>query len=319
MIKAVIFEVDGVLQDSLTAHRDHCRDHAVRLGLPFNFTINEFQAKAASPMAEYYRTLGFPEGQIDSLVEHYASEVGSFYSPLFLGIRELLDGLQGYKLGIATSNVRRSVDSMLAENDLDGRFVSIVTKDEVTKPKPDPECIKLCMDEIGVGPHETIYIDDTPPGIMAGHAAGVRTFAAYWGWGMAKDLDEVSFLRVNKVEDFLPAFMGEVKRGKPQRDDIYLVTNPEHRRYGQICAQRLWDQTGSGDVWMMFAEGTDNFHDQGEGRKLAMFSLENGIYRGKTPFVETFESCGGTFEQLQGQYRIIFDKELTPEEAGVTE
>ena len=56
-----------------------------------------------------------------------------------------------------------------------------MTGDDVNKPKPDPEGLRIAMERIGAHSDQTIYVGDHPDDIAASRNAGARTAAANWG------------------------------------------------------------------------------------------------------------------------------------------
>ena len=101
---------------------------------------------------------------------------------IFDGITELLDELQnrGAPMGIMTGKGRDTADITLAELGWADRFKSVVTGDEVARPKPDPEGPLLVARELGIAPRECVFIGDSPADIQAGKSAGMRTVWAGW-------------------------------------------------------------------------------------------------------------------------------------------
>ena len=103
--------------------------------------------------------------------------------PLFEGARELLDRLHqrpGTQLAVATGKGRAGLDKALAQNEIGHYFVSLQTPD--TNPsKPHPGMLHSAMDEVGVGPDQTVMIGDAVFDIEMAGAAGVRSIAVSWG------------------------------------------------------------------------------------------------------------------------------------------
>lgn len=94
------------------------------------------------------------------------------------GARDLLD--QCVAQGIPNALVTMSYESfagVLVGAVPDGTFAVIVTGDEVTKGKPDPEAYLTAVSRLGVAPAECVAIEDSIPGVTAAVAAGVPTVA----------------------------------------------------------------------------------------------------------------------------------------------
>jgi HAD superfamily hydrolase (TIGR01509 family) len=101
----------------------------------------------------------------------------------YQGIEELLTSLneQGASVGIVSLKPRRAGE---LELDIIGlrRLVGLaVWGDDVVRPKPEPDGVLRALEELGVEPHATLVIGDSPSDILMGRAAGARTAAALWG------------------------------------------------------------------------------------------------------------------------------------------
>ena len=67
---------------------------------------------------------------------------------------------------------RAQARTLLRALDLDGEIDTLVARDDVRKPKPDPEICVVTADRLGVAPAECLVLEDSVPGIMAALAAG---------------------------------------------------------------------------------------------------------------------------------------------------
>ncbi|MFJ5777900.1 HAD-IA family hydrolase [Streptomyces sp. NPDC093094] len=94
---------------------------------------------------------------------------------LLPGTRVFLDALPADRWAVVTSATRR-----LAEARLDAVGIlpkTLITADEVTRGKPDPEPYLLAARQLGVDPAACVVFEDAPAGLAAGRAAGMRTVA----------------------------------------------------------------------------------------------------------------------------------------------
>lgn len=95
------------------------------------------------------------------------------------GIRAWLDdaATAGLQLAIATSSPRSWVSRLLGRHiDLE-RFAALACGDEVAAPKPDPAVYRLALDKLGLAPGRVIAVEDSPHGVTAAQAAGLRCIA----------------------------------------------------------------------------------------------------------------------------------------------
>jgi phosphoglycolate phosphatase len=191
-ISIAIFDVDGVLLDSLGAHLQICRDEARRFGLSIKLpTIEEFRSLVAhgavvSPMVEFFRTVGFP-GQLAELAnEHYRREFAQKYPVLpFPGVSDMLADLAatGVGLGIATSNTRTIISSALGDamRFFDARC--IFTDDDSPR-LTKAQALSDCAHNYGVNTEAALYVGDQPRDFTAAQIAQVPFLGVTYGWGI---------------------------------------------------------------------------------------------------------------------------------------
>jgi len=106
-------------------------------------------------------------------------------------VPELLRRLreQKIKVAIVTRNCRAAVDHILAENPL--VYDTLLTRDEVTAVKPNPEHLLTALRLLGVEPQRTLMVGDHPMDVQVGHAVGTRTAAVLTGVGSPERFSEV--------------------------------------------------------------------------------------------------------------------------------
>jgi HAD superfamily hydrolase (TIGR01509 family) len=78
-----------------------------------------------------------------------------------------------FRLALCTSGSRRSVEAALARVGLAGFFDPVVTADDVTRGKPDPQAFLLTVARSGMQPGDALIFEDADSGIAAASAAGV--------------------------------------------------------------------------------------------------------------------------------------------------
>ena len=105
-------------------------------------------------------------------------------SRLFDGMTELLGDIETAKLrwGIVTNKPEKYTRKVVAGLNLEQRAACVVSGDSTPNPKPHPEPLLLACRLAGVNPQHTLYIGDDLRDVQAGHAAGIRTIAAAWGY-----------------------------------------------------------------------------------------------------------------------------------------
>jgi HAD superfamily hydrolase (TIGR01509 family) len=182
-MRAVIFDLDGVLADSepwwnqidaqLLAEysaKYHGEYHKEVLGVSYRFAI-EFFKKAFSISAPTEKMMK-RRGEIAT--EFFAKKVG-----LFPGTKELLEELRRMKLrlAVATSSVSESARPFLDRHQLTGFFEVIVTGEEVEHGKPAPDIYLRAADKLDVPAAQCLVVEDSLSGIAAAKAAKMRIIA----------------------------------------------------------------------------------------------------------------------------------------------
>lgn len=182
MIKAVIFDFDGTLADTLPV-----------CFLAFESVFKKFDDREVT--SEEIKAMFGPSetGIIRENLNNNHDEAIELYYEIYReqhenlvqnneDINTLLRKLKttGYKLGIVTGKARRSLDISLDCLRLDEFFDVIITGDDVEFPKPHPEGIYKALEYLDVLPEEAVFLGDSDADIMAGKQANVFTIGVHW-------------------------------------------------------------------------------------------------------------------------------------------
>lgn len=185
-IKAVIFDLDGTLVDSMWMWRTIDIEYLTNQGIEVPENLEAFQ--------EELEGMGFTETAIlfkerfkipDSLEkikntwicmsgEKYRNEV-----PLKPGVKEFLDYLKerNMKIGISSSNSRELIQMVLEAHGILEYFDCITTCCEVKRGKPEPDVYLKTAQGLEVEPEACLVFEDVPMGILAGKRAGMKVCA----------------------------------------------------------------------------------------------------------------------------------------------
>ena len=179
-IKAVLFDLDGVLIDATEWHYT-ALNRALEM---FGFTISRYQHMAdynGLPTRKKLQMLTVEKGLpvflhdlISRLKQAYTrEEILQNCSPVFekeYMIRRL--HREGYRLAVCSNAIRDSVDIMLKRGGIFDFFEFVISAEDVERPKPHPEIYQLAMQRMGISPEQTLIVEDAPHGIESAKRSG---------------------------------------------------------------------------------------------------------------------------------------------------
>lgn len=200
MIKAVIFDMDGVLVDNRDIHIDafvvFCKRYNCDLSRE---ELLEHFGKGNDEILP----IVLPKSVIDRRgIAALANEKEEIYRNLFektiaptAGLIAFLEDLKanGVKCAIGSSGQKANVDFIIEKCEISTFFDGIANGDMVTKCKPDPEVFLLAAKLIDVKPEECVVIEDSFAGIEAAHAAGMKVVAMATTYTRKQLIDRSSF------------------------------------------------------------------------------------------------------------------------------
>jgi len=193
MLRAVIFDFDGVITDSEILH--FRAFNAVLAPHGFELAKNEYYKDylGMSDKDCFKALIGegrlrIQEAQISALIQKKTKifeQLARTEGQIIEGVREFLDLLAGAQIPIAICSgaLRPEIELILEEAGLRGRFDVIVSAEDVHRGKPDPEGFVLALQKINeiwpdaIAPESCIVIEDSHWGLKAARAAGMRTVA----------------------------------------------------------------------------------------------------------------------------------------------
>jgi phosphoglycolate phosphatase len=194
--RAVFFDVDGVLVDSLPQHLRICQDKAIEFGLKLKIpTLEEFRqlirrGTKVSPMLYFFLAVGFPDDLAARAVVDYEKEFTLHYRPgAFSGINNMLTTLQsaGLKLGLVTSNTRANVVPALGNAMQYFEKSCLFFFDRYPEPKSKSWCLAEGARLLRLEPQACVYVGDQPADATAAREADVRFLGVTYGWAISED------------------------------------------------------------------------------------------------------------------------------------
>lgn len=194
-VRAVIFDVDGTLADSVEHYYRIACDIVTAAGAPAvaRDRVLRLMGRGDPDLVRKLLPEGYPD--VESTVRRIVQErqadwrqAAAHLAPI-AGVVELLHDLdaRGFRLGIATSSNRAL--PFLDRWEVRHVFAAIVGREDVAHRKPDPEGIERCLADLGAEPGEAAYVGDSPIDIEAGRRAGVATIGVLTGTSGADVLE----------------------------------------------------------------------------------------------------------------------------------
>lgn len=181
-IKAVLFDLDGVLVDAREWHYEALNE-ALSLfgyiisrqehesfynGLPTKHKLKKLTEEKGFP--ESLHSLIYEIKQLQTQRRLHSLTRPSFDKQLML---KLLKN-SGLKLAVCSNSIRETVEVMLKNAMLEHYFDLLLSNQDVTKNKPDPEIYIVAMNRLQVSPEETVIVEDAPHGVQAARASGAH-------------------------------------------------------------------------------------------------------------------------------------------------
>lgn len=182
-MKAVIFDMDGVLILSGDAHFIAWRETAHELGV--DLTRERFAHHFGRTNPDIIRDLlgpSVPEPEMHRIAdrkERAYRELVRANVPIAPGTRDLLEALasDGFVLAVGSSAPRENIDMLLDAASLRPFFAGIVDGSMVQRGKPAPDVFLLASRLIAVDPARCVVVEDAPHGVEAALAAGMHAIA----------------------------------------------------------------------------------------------------------------------------------------------
>lgn len=206
MIKAVIFDMDGVLIEAKDWHYEALNkslnlfgynisrfDHLTKFdGLPTKDKLNILTTEYNLPKELH--------SFINEMKQHYTMEiVHTKCKPLFIheyALSKLKS--EGYKLAVASNSVKNTVVTMMDKAALAKYLDFQISNEDVKKGKPDPEMYIKTINLLGLKPDECVVVEDNENGIRAAKGAGAHVLA----------VNEVTDVIYRNIKDFIESVEG---------------------------------------------------------------------------------------------------------------
>lgn len=179
----ILFDFDGTIMDT--------NDVIIQSWQHTYRTFRGVEGSEEEILATFGETLDytmknlFPEVALEEALQVYRGyQRENFLSSIKMvpGMKEVLDELaeRGYLMAMVTSRLRFTTEQALEEYDLGKYFRHVVTADDVTRPKPDPQCVEMVLEALGSTADRAIMTGDTIHDILCARNGGVTSVLVGW-------------------------------------------------------------------------------------------------------------------------------------------
>ena len=213
-IKGVIFDIDGVLLDSMEIWTDLGGRYLIRMGkIPETGLADILFSMSMEQGAAYLKNRYLPEQSSEDIMDGLQDMLRSFYYDEVKakpGAGEFLENLQrtGVRITAATSSPRGHVEKALARNGLLLYIERIFTCSEIGASKHSPDIYNACADFMGLCRSEICVFEDSLYALRTAAAAGFHTIGVYDGKGEPdqKGLEESSEIYIRDNQELMKLF-----------------------------------------------------------------------------------------------------------------
>jgi len=214
---AVIWDLDGVIVNSAPFHFRAWQELAEEKGIHYGQA--EFKTTFGMRNEDIIRKL-FGENTTPEEItflsnkkeENFRSLIKEKVKPL-PGVIELLRALEkaGFKQAIASSTPLENIELIIKSLKIEHFFDIIVSSEDVSRGKPDPEVFLKAAEKLGMSPDRCVVIEDAAAGLKAARAAGMKSIAVTNTLPREKlqdanmIVDTLEAVRVDAIENMLPS------------------------------------------------------------------------------------------------------------------
>lgn len=181
MIKAIIFDMDGVIIDSEPIHYDSNKRIFEELGIPVNKNIySNYIGVSNQEMWQDLKNEFNLSQSVEELVEKQSQEnleyIKKYAKEPIEGVVELLQKLKesNFKIALASSSPLRLIKEIVCKFDIEKYFEVVTSSEFVSRGKPKPDLFVYTAGLLKAQPKECLVIEDSKNGVKAAKAAGMK-------------------------------------------------------------------------------------------------------------------------------------------------
>lgn len=216
-IKAVIFDMDGTLIDSMWLWKSIDIDYLKRFGheLPDDLQ-KSIEGMSFTETAYYFKNRFNLLDDVETIKNDWNQMAWEYYKhkvTLKVEAEAFLKYLDNndYKVGIGTSNSKEMVGLILDKFQLGDYIHAVRTSCEVEKGKPSPDVYLKVAEDLGVKPEACLVFEDVPNGILAANNAGMKSCAIYDDFSkeLTSEKMKLADYYINSFEDVIQLIRNE--------------------------------------------------------------------------------------------------------------
>ena len=191
-IDVLVFDLDGTLTDSAAGIVDAANHIRQTLGLGEKPAADIISYVGTGLYELIQKTIESDDPtavrEATALYQRYYQSVSLPRTPLFPGVREMLEHFKEKVLAVVSNKSRISIDKLLAAHNIQGFFRYVVSGDDPECKKPDPCAFRQIIEPEGVAPEHVLMVGDMVIDVLAGKNIGARTCAVLYGMGNREDI-----------------------------------------------------------------------------------------------------------------------------------
>lgn len=197
MIKAIVFDLDGTLLDTVGDIAAAMNRALAACGLPTHDlkTVEAFLGGGIRDAVTQATPEGTSEEVISQVLELYRDDYIAHCTEntrLYDGVREMVDGFaaQGFDMAVLSNKTEATARKIVAHFFPNGEFKAVFGRAADRPLKPHPDAAKPVLEVLGLQPQEIAYVGDSNTDILFAKAVGMLPVATPWGYRSREELVE---------------------------------------------------------------------------------------------------------------------------------